>query len=377
MSGGVALAIDPHALERLSAGRAIALVSATNGKSTTSWLLAAGVATRGRVAFNATGANMAEGLVWALDGDRSAPFAVLETDEAYLGPIATATRARVLVLMNLSRDYLERGVRSKKLARHWRDTVASIDWPSTVVANADDPLVVWSVREHPGVRWVAGGMWWSVDGEICRTCLVRLQRDGDHWWCASCGMARPEPDWWLEGSVAHGPGVEAALDLRLPGRTTASNALFALAGAVELGAEPEAAARAVAAVDDVDGRYRARSIDGRQVRLLLSKNPSSWTEIIELQAGEDRPLVVVMEARGGTGKDAAFLWDAPFERLAGRRVVVAGNRADDAALRLQAAGLDVRVVRDALEAIRSQPVGPVDVAANYPAFLALAARLGG
>jgi UDP-N-acetylmuramyl tripeptide synthase len=377
VSGGVALAIEPHALERLSAGRTIALVSATNGKSTTSWLLAAGVATRGRVAFNATGANMAEGLVWALDGDRSAPYAVLETDEAYLGPIATATHARVLVLMNLSRDYLERGVRSKKLARHWRDTAASIDWPSTIVANADDPLVVSSVREHPDVRWVAGGMWWSVDGEICRTCLVRLQRDGDHWWCDTCGMARPTPDWWLEGSVAHGPGVEAALELRLPGRTTASNALFALAGSVEMGAGAARAAGAIAAVDDVDGRYRARSIDGRQVRLLLSKNPSSWTEIIELQADEDRPLVVVMEARGGTGKDAAFLWDAPFERLAGRPVVVAGNRAVDAALRLQTAGLDVRVVRDPLEAIRTRPVGPVDVAANYPAFLALAARLGG
>jgi UDP-N-acetylmuramyl tripeptide synthase len=377
ISGGVALAIEPKALERLSAGRTVALVSATNGKSTTSWLLAAGIGTRGRVAFNLTGANMAEGLVWALDGDRSAPFAVLETDEAYLGPIATATRARVIVLMNLSRDYLERGVRSKTLARHWHDTAAAIDWPATIVANADDPLVVWAVREHPDVRWVAGGMWWSVDGEICRTCLVRLQRDGDHWWCDACGMARPAPDWWLEGSVARGPGVEAPLHLSLPGRTTASNALFALAGSVELGADAARAATAIAAVDDVDGRYRARSIDGRQVRLLLSKNPSSWTEIIELQAGEDHPLVVVMEARGGTGKDAAFLWDAPFERLAGRRVVVAGNRADDAALRLQTAGLEVRVVGDALEAIRSQPVGPVDVAANYPAFLALAARLGG
>ncbi len=377
VSGGVALAIEPRALERLSAGRALALVSATNGKSTTSWLLAAGVATRGRVAFNDTGANMAEGLVWALDADRAAPYGVLETDEAYLGPIATATRARVVVLMNLSRDYLERGVRTKKLARHWRETAAAIDWPCTIVANADDPLVAWAVRRHGDVRWVAGGMWWSVDGEICRTCLVRLERDGDRWWCGSCGMERPTPDWWLDGSVAHGPGTEVPLDLRLPGRTTASNALFALAGAVELGAEPAAAARAIAAVDDVDGRYRARGIDGRQVRLLLSKNPSSWTEIVELQAGEARPLVVVMEARGGTGKDAAFLWDAPFERLAGRRAVVAGNRAEDAALRLQVAGLDVSIVRDPLEAIRSQPVGPVDVAANYPAFLALAARLGG
>lgn len=377
VGGGVALRIDPDALRRLAAGRQVALVSATNGKSTTSWLLAEALGTAGAVAHNATGANMAEGLVTTLDADRRAPYAVLETDEAYLGPIAQATRPRAILLMNLSRDYLERGVRSKALARHWQATLAAVTWPCTVVANADDPLVAWAVRDHRDVVWVSGGMWWDVDGEVCRTCRVRLRRDGDDWSCATCGLARAEPAWRVAEGRVRGPGLDLPLDLRLPGRTSASNALFALAGAAALGVDPARALAAIARVDDVDGRWRPRSIDGRVVRLMLSKNPSSWTEIIERAASDTNPLVVVMEARGGSGKDCAFLWDAPFERLAGRTVVAAGNRAADVALRMQVAGLEVRVVPDPAAAIRSLPPGSVDVAANYPAFLALAATLGG
>jgi UDP-N-acetylmuramyl tripeptide synthase len=377
VGGGIALSIDPGALRRLAAGRRVALVSATNGKSTTSRLLAEALGTAGAVAHNATGANMAEGLVTTLDADRRAPYAVLETDEAYLGPIARATRPRAILLMNLSRDYLERGVRSKALARHWQASLATVDWPCTVVANADDPLVAWSVRDHPDVAWVAGGMWWDVDGEVCRTCRVRLRRDGDDWSCDTCGLARAEPAWRVVGERVLGPGVDLRLELRLPGRTSASNALFALAGAAALGVEPGQALAAIGRVDDVDGRWRPRSIDGHDVRLLLSKNPSSWNEIIERAVGAAHPLVVVMEARGGSGKDCAFLWDAPFERLAGRTVVAAGNRAADVALRMHVAGLDVRVEPDPAAAIRSLPPGPVDVAANYPAFLALAATLGG
>ena len=377
VGGGVALRIDPDALRRLAAGRQVALVSATNGKSTTSRLLAEALGTAGAVAYNETGANMAEGLVTTLDADRRAPYAVLETDEAYLGPIAEATRPRAILLMNLSRDYLERGVRSKALARHWRGTLAEVTWPCTVVANADDPLVAWSVRDHRDVVWVAGGMWWDVDGEVCRTCRVRLRRDGPDWSCATCGLARAEPAWSVAEGRVRGPGLDLPLDLRLPGRTSASNALFALAGAAALGVDPARALAAVARVDDVDGRWRPRAIDGRVVRLMLSKNPSSWSEIIERAAGGTDPLVVVMEARGGSGKDCAFLWDAPFERLAGRTVVAAGNRAADVALRMHVAGLDVRIVSDPAAAIRSLPPGHVDVAANYPAFLALAATLGG
>ena len=149
VGGKVAYRLRPRTLADLAAGRHTALVSATNGKSTTATLLAAAVRALGPTAFNATGANMEEGLVVALDADRRAPYAVLETDEAYLGVVVDATRPQVLVLMNLSRDFLERGVRAKKLAAHWRETIAGIDWPCIVVADTDDPLVAWSVRDAP------------------------------------------------------------------------------------------------------------------------------------------------------------------------------------------------------------------------------------
>ena len=148
-----------------------------------------------------------------------------------------------------------------------RETLAAVDWPCTVVANADDPLVAWSVRDYRDVTWVAGGMWWDVDGEVCRTCRVRLHRDGDEWSCATCGLARAEPAWRVAGDRVLGPGLDLPLDLRLPGRTSASNALFALAGAAALGVDPARALAAISRVDDVDGRWRPRSIDGRVVRI--------------------------------------------------------------------------------------------------------------
>ena len=180
---------------------------------------------------------MASGLVVALEAAREAPYAVLETDESYLGPVTQAARPRAIALLNLSRDYLERGVRCKPLARHWRETLAAVDWPLTVVANADDPIV-WAVRGAKDVVWVAGGDRWSEDGAICRDCIVRLRRDGERWWCESCGQERPEPDWRLVGDVAEGPGISIPLKLTVPGRMNKHNAVFALVAATALGVDP-------------------------------------------------------------------------------------------------------------------------------------------
>jgi UDP-N-acetylmuramyl tripeptide synthase len=375
IGGEVAHRIAPDLLARLSAGRAIALVSATNGKSTTSTLLAAAVETLGRTAFNTTGSNMETGLVTALANDRTAPYAVLEVDEAYLGPLAAATRPRVATLMNLSTDYLERGVRATRLARHWRETLAAAAAPLTVVANADDPLVTWAAQAATDVVWVAGAMWYRDVTELCRTCLVHLDRDGDRWWCARCGWARPEPAWSWDGELVRGPGgLVRSMGLELPGRAARSNALFALASAVAMGADPSAAADAIARVPGADGRYRPFRVGDHVVRLLLSKNPASWTEVVAYLEGAPGPTVFVIDSRGVGGKDCALIWEAPIEGLAGRPVVASGSRARDLALRLEVAGAIPTVVDDAVEAVRSLPPGEVTVAANYPAFLSLAQR---
>lgn len=393
IGGAIATRVDPRTLQRLAAGRTTAIVSATNGKSTTTALLAAAVRTLGSVAHNDGGSNMEAGLIVALDGARRAPFAILEADELYLGPISRATRPRVLTLMNLARDYLERGVRYKRLIRHWRETFERIDWPITIVANADDPLVVWSLRpvmvsgngpdrdEGRGpidLVWVAGGHRWAGDGLVCRDDLVALERSGDgsDWWCPVCGQRRPSPAWSLVDGVVHGPGLEAGIDVRrelgMPGAVNEVNALFALVTAVQLGVSPEAAVRAFRGVVDVDGRYGRRTLDGREVRLLLSKNPASWQETVEVLEASSDAIVFDITARGDlNARDTSFVWEAPIERLAGRHVIATGVRAHDIALRLEIAGLEVTAIPDPFEAIRACPVGPVTVATNYPAFLEL------
>jgi lipid II isoglutaminyl synthase (glutamine-hydrolysing) len=388
IGGAVAARIDPQLLRHLASGRTTAFISATNGKSTTAMLLAAAVrATLGPAAHNDGGSNMEAGLIVALDAARTAPYAVLEVDELYLGPLSRAVKPRVITLMNIARDYLERGVRYKRLIRHWRETVAAIDWPCTIVANADDPLVVWSLRGPRGPRppelvWVSGGHRWAGDGMVCRDCLLGLHANpasdppGD-WWCERCGQRRPEATWTLaegvvQGRDLHGEPIAVRLDLGMPGEVNEVNALFALATAVQLGVPAEAGAAAFKRVRDVDGRYGRRDLDGRAVRLLLSKNPASWQETVDVVAASEEPLIFDITARGDlNARDTSFVWEAPIERLAGRPVIATGVRAHDIALRLEMAGLEVRAIPDPFDAIRAVPPGPVTVATNYPAFLEL------
>jgi UDP-N-acetylmuramyl tripeptide synthase len=327
---------------------------------------------------------MEEGLVVALDVDRTAPNAVLETDEAYLDVVVRAARPHAITLMNLSRDFLERGVRAKKLASLWRTTLDTIDWPCTVIADADDALVSWAVRDFPDVVWVAGEDTFTSDAALCRRCLVRLDRSAaPDWRCPSCGMARMDPDWWWQDGVAVGPHGPTPIPSALPGHAAQVNALFALASAVAMGVTPSAAATAIARVENVDGRYLPHSVGDHDVRVLLAKNPASWTESITtlLEGKQDnaaRSIVLAMSARGGGGgQDTAMLWDAPFERLAGTTITVAGSRRDELALRLAVAGVDVqRGDDDVMEAVRSRPAGPVDVVANWPAFNAVLDHTG-
>ena len=109
----------------LAAGRQVILVTGTNGKTTTTRLITAGLGALGQgVASNGFGANMEEGLAAALGQAPNAPYAVLEVDEKYLPRVLKATAPRVVVLLNLSRDQMDRAAEIWLLARRWRDASA-------------------------------------------------------------------------------------------------------------------------------------------------------------------------------------------------------------------------------------------------------------
>jgi UDP-N-acetylmuramyl tripeptide synthase len=378
IGGRVTLTLDPHALSRLAAGRSVALVSGTNGKTTTSHLLAALLGTAGPVAHNATGANMPDGTVAALTASAGARHAVLEVDELHVAAVAEAVDPQVIVLLNLSRDQLDRGSEVRAVAAALSG--ALIRHPRTlVVANVDDPMVVWAASAAARRVWVGAGSSWSGDTLGCPRCGEALEVAGKRWRCR-CGLARPQPHWQVDhdaGTVLPGDSPPIPVPLQLPGRFNLGNAALALAAAAALGIDPAAAAGSVAALDSVGGRYGTVHHRGHLLRLLLAKNPAGWAETLALLEPAAARLLVV-NAREADGRDTSWLWDVPFEQLApaGAGVVAAGEKAADLGLRLSYAGVDHVTVLNPLDGLARLPPGKVDVVANYTAFRALARRIG-
>jgi len=374
IGGRVGLFLAPDLLGALAAGRSVALVTGTNGKTTTTRLLAAALGGSNRVATSAAGANLPPGLATALASAAPGVPAVLEVDEGYLGVVADAVHPEVVALLNLSRDQLDRVSEVRMVAARWRAALGALP-RTTIVANADDPLVVWGALGAAQVIWVAAGQLWRLDAVGCPSCAGRIVFVDDDWWCA-CGFRRPHPDAALRGDVLlAADGRTLTVKLVLPGRCNLANAAMAAVAAGALGVDEATALSAMESVADVEGRFASVAWGATTVRLLLAKNPAGWTELLDLLEGGTDPVVVGINARIADGHDPSWLWDVPFERLAGRLVVATGERCRDLAVRLRHAGVAHVTVPDGLEALAAAGSAHVEYVGNYTAFQALRRRL--
>src|SRR6478672_1008672 len=274
MIGGlVAMTLDKSVLRQLGRSRRTAIVTGTNGKSTTTRMTAAALGTLGPVATNAEGANMDAGLVAALAGAREAELAALEVDEMHVPHVADAVDPSVVVLLNLSRDQLDRVGEINHIERTLRAGLAR--HPDTViVANCDDVLMTSAAYDSPNVVWVAAGGGWANDSVSCPRSGEIIVRDGAHWYSTGTDFKRPTPQWWYDGTNIYGPeGLSLPMRLALPGAVNRGNATQAVAAAVTLGVNPAAAVAAVSGVDEVAGRYSTVQLGAHSVRMLLAKNP--------------------------------------------------------------------------------------------------------
>ncbi|MBF6179002.1 Mur ligase family protein [Nocardia otitidiscaviarum] len=369
MIGGlIALKIDPSLMTQLGRGRRTVLVTGTNGKSTTTRMTAAALGTLGRVATQADGANMDAGIVAALTANRTAPLAAIEVDELHLPHVADALNPSAVVLLNLSRDQLDRVGEINMIERRLRAGMARHQH-AVLIANCDDVLVTSIAYDHPNVVWVAAGSGWQVDATSCPRSGEPILWEGDHWYSTGADFKRPQPDWWVDEHTLYGPdGLELPLSLALPGRANRGNAAQAVAAAIALGADPARAVAAAATVKEIAGRYRTVQVGDHATRLLLAKNPAGWQEALSMIDPAAKGLVIAVNGQVPDGEDLSWLWDVRFEHFEGTRVVAAGERATDLAVRLTYAGVQHTIVADPVRAIRSCPPGQVEVLANYTAF---------
>ncbi|OCB30708.1 UDP-N-acetylmuramyl peptide synthase [Mycobacterium malmoense] len=396
MIGGlVAMSLDRSVLRQLGAGRRTVIVTGTNGKSTTTRMTAAALGTLGPVATNAEGANMDAGLVAALAADREAPLAALEVDEMHVPHVSDAVEPAVLVLLNLSRDQLDRVGEINVIERTLRAGLARHP-RAVVVANCDDVLMTSAAYDSPNVVWVAAGGSWANDSVSCPRSGEVIVRDKGHWYSTGADFKRPSPQWWFDDETLYGPdGLALPMRLALPGAVNRGNAAQAVAAAVALGADPVRAVAAVSGVDEVAGRYRTVRVGDHEARILLAKNPAGWQEALSMVDKQAAGVVIAVNGQVPDGEDLSWLWDVRFEHLAGEprasrgesgeeqqraetfkgEVVAAGERGTDLAVRLGYAGVEHTLVHDTVAAIASCPPGRVEVVANYTAFLQLQRRL--
>lgn len=375
IGGHVILRLAPDAITELADDRVAALVSATNGKTSTTKLLATALEQAGPVMTQTTGANMSTGIVIALMQAGPDETVVLEVDEAYLPRTVVQTRPKVLVLGNLSRDQLDRMNEVAMTARSWRTMLAGHP-ERVVVANGDDPMVEFAASAAEHVVWVGAGQNWTADSGVCAACGSLLRREGPHWSCPGCGRTRPEPAWWLteERRARSTGGVDLDLSaLGLPGRFNAANATLVLAAVEALGLDPAAGLQRMKTVESVSGRYGTFRVGALTIRLFLAKNPAGWAELLDVMPPPPTPVIVTINSDFADGRDPSWLWDVPFDKLQGRTVVATGYRRRDLAVRLTQAGVDHIVIEDPYAPDAPLPPGMRDLdvvhcCATYTAF---------
>lgn len=380
LPGLIATRVQPRLVEQLASQLAggTTVVSGTNGKTTTSRMLATILAGSGfTVLRNSTGSNLTRGVASALLGrvdlrgkvrGQAVSMGLFEVDEAALPEVVGMVRPSQLLLNNLFRDQLDRYGEVATVARLWSKAITHLPDAALVIANADDPLVTEVAvdsRRQPmyfGLESVpdkgAVGEHAS-DVKTCPRCggpivysLVTLGHLG-HYACSQCSFARPEPavsaaDVQLRGIngasfTLRASGSIAPVDLPLPGLYNVYNAVAAAAAAAALGIDTASIALALERVTAAFGRMERLEVDGRLVYLALAKNPAGLNEVMRtvLQSESRANLLVLLNDNTADGHDVSWIWDADVEMLADRvdQMVFSGTRAPDMALRFKYAGV--------------------------------------
>jgi UDP-N-acetylmuramyl tripeptide synthase len=401
--------LDPSAVDRLAARLPLgaALVSATNGKTTTAALAASILAPRVQLAHNASGANLVSGVASTLLAARDAELGLFEVDEGALPEVARRVRPRALCLGNLFRDQLDRYGELELVAERWRAAVRALPRGTALVVNGDDPQVGDLARERPSAR-VFGvddprhahpSLQHAADSKYCLRCgtpyeyrAAYVGHLGDYR-CPRCGHARPELDVVARAIELGGlerasfdlvtPAGTARIRLPLPGLYNVYNALAAASLGLALGARLEEVRAGLEHAAAAFGRFERIAVGERRLLMLLIKNPAGANEAIRTLVAGGAPKLAVVALNDATadGKDVSWIWDVDFEPLLDgiERLVATGDRAAELGLRFAYGGLDrdaIDVVPDLEEALDrglalTPPGGELVVLPTYTAMLAL------
>ena len=415
LPGKLLSVLDPGAVSSLAARLPLgtAIVSATNGKTTTAALAAGILAPRVRIAHNSSGANLVSGVASTLLEAGGAELGLFEVDEGAFPDVARQIRPRAVCLANLFRDQLDRYGELEQIAERWRAAVQVLPAGTALVVNADDPQVADLAADRPEAvtfglddpSQARPSLQHAADSKYCLRCgtpyayaAAYVGHLGDYR-CPACGHGRPALTVTARGIRLErldgasfdlvAPEGTRRVRLSLPGLYNVYNALAAASLARALGASLDEIEAGLARAQAAFGRFERISIGDRVVLLLLIKNPAGANEAVRtlLAGGPPSVAVIALNDAIADGRDVSWIWDVDFEPLLEglERLVLSGERAAELGLRCKYAGVPagrIEVV-PSLEAALDRGLeltpsgGELTVLPTYTAMLALRRIIAG
>ena len=425
-SGGTALPgmlaqkVDKNILQKLVTNNfpgGIIVVTGTNGKTTTTKLIANILEESGiSYVHNKAGSNMERGLIStiaessSLSGRVEAEVGLFEVDEAFMPRVCRAIKPKTIVVTNLFRDQLDRYGELDKIARSFRALFEDLP-DANLVLNADDPLVAslgydlessrkatyFGVGDYNGSKLKNDHTADSIFDPFTQQKLHYTEKYFGHigrYRGKRGGFTRPKLDY--QANNVRQKGIESIkfvvnsstkdIKLDMPGLFNVYNSIAAYA-AVKAGfdIDDKNINYALNEASAAFGRSEVLNYLGREVLMLLIKNPTGLNQVIQtyLLKEKDRLLVFVINDNFADGRDISWLWDAAFEDLSDYKgkVIVGGSRAYDMALRLKYAGLkSVSIEPDEtklLEKVQKNSTkrSKIFVLPTYTAMLSLRSRI--
>jgi UDP-N-acetylmuramyl tripeptide synthase len=406
--------VDPGAVDRLARRLPLgsAVISATNGKTTTAAMAASILRGRFRLAHNNSGANLLSGVASTLLEARGAELGLFEVDEAALPEVVARVRPKAVCLGNLFRDQLDRYGELEHVAERWRQSVQTMSTGAALVVNGDDPQVGVLADERPGA--LAFGvddpsvgravLQHAADSKYCVRCgtpyiyaTAYVGHLGD-FRCPACGHSRPPLDVVARDVELRGlesvsfklvsPQGTEQIRLGLPGLYNVYNALAAASLTLTLGATLPEVVAGLEAFSAAFGRFERIEVGDRRLLMLLIKNPAGANEAVRtiVDGGAPEVAVIALNDAIADGRDVSWIWDVDFEPLLGGldRLVATGERAAELALRFKYGGLDpgsIEVIPELAAALDrglelTPSGGELLVLPTYTAMLALRKVIG-
>jgi len=366
----------------------VILVAGTNGKTTTTKLIQEILEKEGyRVFRNEAGANLLNGIASSIvlnsNSQGRLPFdvALFEVDENSLPIVLDQIKPFGIILLNLFRDQLDRYGEVNTIAKKWQEALGQASKQTILITNGDDPMLSF-IGEKSGLvvsyfglaeKYMKVGVApHDVDFLYCPQCKTKLtykMRSYSHMGIFECLACKFKHDKTETFSELPNPmlgnynryNINAATLLLIKGFQIEKSAIVDV----------------LKKFSPAFGRQEEMTYKGKNIFLLLSKNPTGFNQSIQgiLEKDKNPNVLLLLNDKIPDGRDVSWIWDVEFEELKkSKQITISGDRAYDMALRIKYADLHSDVLENTSDALDNaistmKPEETLYVLATYSAML--------